>query len=159
MLSARPGLALCVVGTPFSNTERKLIAELGLVQAIEHYEQVSDAHLAKLYHHSVAFIYPSLYEGFGIPPLEAMACGTPVVASNRSSIPEVVGDAGLLFDPENMDELTDILITLTDDPSQRERLIARGQERAKAFSWDKTVSQTLEIYREVSGDSEHSRRS
>jgi glycosyltransferase involved in cell wall biosynthesis len=159
MLSARPGLALCVVGTPFSNTEKKLIAELGLVQAIEHYEQVSDAHLAKLYHHSVAFIYPSLYEGFGIPPLEAMACGTPVVASNRSSIPEVVGDAGLLFDPENMDELTDILITLTDDPSQRERLIARGQERAKAFSWDKTVSQTLEIYREVSGNSEHSRPS
>jgi glycosyltransferase involved in cell wall biosynthesis len=158
MRSARPELALCVVGTPFSNTEKKRITELGLVAAIEHYEQVSDAHLAKLYHHSLAFIYPSFYEGFGIPPLEAMACGTPVVASNRSSLPEVIGDAGLLFDPERTDELTDILITLADDSSQRERLIAKGRERVKAFSWDKTVAETLEIYREISGDSEYSRR-
>lgn len=158
MLSVRPGLALGVVGAPFSDNERKLIAELGLEEAIEHYEQVSDAHLAKLYHHSLAFVYPSFYEGFGIPPLEAMSCGTPVVASNRSSIPEVIGDAGLLFDPENTDELTDILITLADDSSQREDLIARGHERAKVFSWDKTVAETLEIYREVSGNSGESRR-
>jgi glycosyltransferase involved in cell wall biosynthesis len=102
----------------------------------------------------VAFVYPSLYEGFGIPPLEAMACGTPVVASNRSSIPEVVADAGLLFDPERTDELTDILIALADDSSLREQLIAKGYKREKAFSWDKTVSQTLEIYREVTGKSE-----
>jgi glycosyltransferase involved in cell wall biosynthesis len=158
MLSARPNIALCVVGAPFSSTEKKRITELGLGEAIEHYEQVSDAHLAKLYHHSVAFVYPSLYEGFGIPPLEAMACGTPVVASNRSSIPEVIGDAGLLFDPDNTDELTDILITLVDDSSERERLIAKGHQRAKAFSWDKTVSQTLEIYREVAGNSKSLRR-
>lgn len=157
-LSARPGIALCVVGAPFSDAEKKLIAGLGLVDAMEHYEQVSDAHLAKLYHHSLAFVYPSLYEGFGIPPLEAMACGTPVVASNRSSLPEVIGDAGLLFDPEKTDELTDILITLANDPSARERLIEKGYERAKAFSWDKTVAQTLEIYRAVSGDSQQSRR-
>ena len=158
MLSARPGLALCVVGAPFSDIEKKLISELGLVEAIEHYEQVSDAHLAKLYHHSVAFVYPSFYEGFGIPPLEAMACGTPVVASNRSSLPEVIGDAGLLFDPESPAALPDILITLADDSSERERLIAKGSERAKRFSWDKTVSQTLEIYREVSGNSGHPQR-
>lgn len=151
MLSARPELALCVVGAPFSATEKKLISELGLVDAVEHYEQVSDAHLAKLYHHSVAFVYPSFYEGFGIPPLEAMACGTPVVASNRSSIPEVAGDAALLFDPDKMDQLTDILITLADDSSARERLIAKGRERVKAFSWDKTVSQTMEIYRDLVG--------
>jgi glycosyltransferase involved in cell wall biosynthesis len=158
MLSARPGLALCVVGAPFNDTEKKLIVELGLASAVEHYEQVSDAHLAKLYYHSVAFVYPSLYEGFGIPPLEAMACSTPVVASNRSSIPEVIGDAGLLFDPERTDELTDILITLTDDPPLREQLIAKGHKRAKAFSWDKTVSQTLEIYRELTGKSEPCQR-
>lgn len=153
-LATRPELALCIVGAPFSDSESKLIAELGLTAAVEHYGQVSDAHLAKLYRQSVAFVYPSFYEGFGIPPLEAMACGTPVVASNRSSIPEVVGDAGLLFDPEKTDELTDILLTLADDSSQRERLIARGLERVKSFSWDKTVSRTLEIYREVSGKSE-----
>jgi len=125
-------------------------------EAIEHYEQVTDAHLAKLYQHSVAFVYPSLYEGFGIPPLEAMSCGTPVVASNRSSLPEVVGDAGLLFDPDNPDELTDILTTLATDSSQRERMIAKGRERAKGFSWDKTVAQTLEIYREISSNSKRS---
>lgn len=156
MRSAPPGFALCVVGAPFTDSEKKLIAELGVGEAIEHYEQVTDAHLAKLYHRSVAFVYPSLYEGFGIPPLEAMSCGTPVVAANRSSIPEVVGDAGLLFDPENTDELTDILTTLAEDSSQRERLIAKGRERAKAFSWDKTVAQTLGIYREVSGNSARS---
>jgi glycosyltransferase involved in cell wall biosynthesis len=76
-----------------------------------------------------------------------------VVASNRSSLPEVIGDAGLLFDPEKTDELADILITLADDPSARERLIAKGYERAKTFSWDKTVAQTLEIYRAVAGTS------
>src|SRR6476659_5278260 len=106
MFSTRPEIALCVVGANFSATEKKLISELGLGKAVEHYEQVSDAHLAKLYHHSIAFVYPSFYEGFGIPPLEAMACGTAVVASNRSSLPEVIGDAGLLFDPEKIDELT-----------------------------------------------------
>jgi glycosyltransferase involved in cell wall biosynthesis len=158
MLSVRPGLTLAVVGARFSDAEKKLIAELGILQAIERYEQISDAHLAKLYHHSLGFIYPSFYEGFGIPLLEAMACGTPVVASNRSSIPEVVGKAGLLFDPENADELTDILVTLANDSSLRERLIAKGHVRAEAFSWDKTVSQTMGIYREVSANSEHVRR-
>lgn len=156
--SGRPGIALCVVGAPFSESETKLISELGLAAVVEHYEQVSDAHLSKLYHHSLAFVYPSLYEGFGIPLLEAMACLTPVVASNRSSIPEVIGDAGLLFDPEKTDELTDILKTLADDASQRERLIAKGLARVKVFSWDKTVAQTMAIYREVSGSSGYSRQ-
>ena len=149
--AVRPGLALCVVGAPFSNTEKQLITELGLHQALEHYEQVSDAHLAKLYHQSVAFVYPSFHEGFGIPLLEAMACATPVIASNRSSIPEVIGAAGLQFNPEETEELTDLMIKLADDSSLRERLISKGLERVKAFSWEKTVSQTLEIYREVSG--------
>ena len=107
--SSLGGAALCVVGAPFSDGENKLIAELGLADAVEHYGHVSDAHLAKLYRCCVAFVYPSLYEGFGIPPLEAMSCGAPVVASNRSSLPEVVGDAGLLFDPARPDELTNIL--------------------------------------------------
>ena len=83
------GSHLCVVGAPFSDTEKKLIVELDLASAIEHYEQVSDAHLAKLYYHSVAFVYPSLYEGFGIPPLEAMAsrhtrCGFESFQHSRS---------------------------------------------------------------------------
>ena len=93
----------------------------------------SDRVLAKLYRCSVAFVYPSLYEGFGIPPLEAMSCGTPVIASNTSSIPEVVGDAGILFDPKSSDDLADILLALLDSPIECDRLIKKGYERSKLF--------------------------
>jgi len=149
-LSARSCVSLCVVGKPFDRAERKRIAELKLADRIEHYGFVSDRHLAKLYRCGVAFVYPSLYEGFGIPPLEAMACGAAVIASNRSSIPEVVGDAGLLFDPESNGEMAEMMISLFDDPTARERLIARGVERAKMFNWEKTVARTVEVYRSVS---------
>ncbi|MBD2129898.1 glycosyltransferase family 4 protein [Microcoleus sp. ZQ-A2] len=148
-VSVRPDIALCVVGSPFNETEEKLIAELGLTGHIEHYGYASDTHLAKLYRCSVAFVYPSLYEGFGIPPLEAMSCGTPVVASNCSSIPEVVGDAGILFDPKSTGDLADIILSLLDSPKERDRLIVKGYQRSQAFNWDKTVSQTLDVYRSV----------
>jgi len=147
----RPETLLCVVGASFSKSETQKIAQLGLDKAVECFGHVSDPHLAKLYHCSVAFVYPSLYEGFGIPPLEAMACGTPVVVSNRSSLPEVVGDAGLLFDPDKMSDLADIMVTLANNPSQREQLIAKGIAQAKGFSWEKTVAQTMEVYRSVAG--------
>jgi glycosyltransferase involved in cell wall biosynthesis len=103
---------LCVVGTPWDAREEKLLEELSLAGKVHHAGLVSDTHLAKLYRCSTAFVYPSLYEGFGIPPLEAMACHTPVVAANASSIPEVVGEAGVLFDPTSVQELTDILLSL-----------------------------------------------
>jgi glycosyltransferase involved in cell wall biosynthesis len=149
IVSVHPEITLCVVGYPFSETEIKRIAELKLTDRIEHYTYASDTYLAKLYRCSVAFVYPSFYEGFGIPPLEAMSCGTPVVASNCSSIPEVVGDAGILFNPHSVSDLTDILLFLFDNPIERDRLIAKGLQRAKAFSWDKTVSQTLDVYYSV----------
>lgn len=142
-----PDVCLCVVGAPFSPVETKRIAELGLTGLVENYGQTSDRQLVALYRHSVAFVYPSLYEGFGIPPLEAMQCGTPVVASNRASIPEVVGDAGILFDPSRGDQLTDILVGLIRDPASRGPLIERGYERTRQFSWEKTARQTIEIYR------------
>jgi glycosyltransferase involved in cell wall biosynthesis len=148
-VSVQPEIVLCVVGSPFNETEEKLIAELKLSEHIEHYEYASDTHLAKLYRCSVAFVYPSLYEGFGIPPLEAMSCGTVVVASNCSSIPEVVGDAGILFDPKSTGDLADILLSLLDNPTERDRLIAKGHQRAQVFSWDQTVAQTLNVYRSV----------
>lgn len=148
-ISVRPDIALCVVGSPFDEIEEKLIADLKLTDYIEHYGYACDRHLAKLYRCSVAFVYPSLYEGFGIPPLEAMSCGTPVVASNCSSIPEVVGDAGVLFNPKATGELADILLFLLDNPIERDRLITEGYQRAKAFDWDKTVAQTLDVYRAV----------
>lgn len=147
--SVQPEIRLCVVGSSFNQTEEKLIADLNLTGHIEHYGYASDTHLAKLYRCSVAFVYPSLYEGFGIPPLEAMSCGTAVVASNCSSIPEVVGDAGILFNPKSTADLADSLLYLLDNPTERDRLIAKGYQRAQAFSWDKTVAQTLNVYHSV----------
>ena len=149
-VSVQPDIALCVVGSPFNEIEEKLIAELKLTTHIEHYGYAGDRHLAKLYRCSVAFVYPSLYEGFGIPPLEAMSCETAVVACNCSSIPEVVGDAGLLFNPKATGDLTDILLLLLLSPTERDRLIAKGQHRSQMFSWDKTVAQTIDVYRSVS---------
>lgn len=148
-VSIQPDLALCVVGLPLNRTEKKLIAQLKLTNYIEHYSYANDYHLAKLYRCSIALVYPSLYEGFGIPPLEAMSCGTVTVASDCSSIPEVVGDAGILFNPQATLDLADILLSLLDNSLERARLIAKGHQRAKMFSWDKTVEQTLDIYRSV----------
>lgn len=142
-------LKICIVGSPLNDQEERLIAELKLTDRIEHYGYASDRHLAKLYRCSVALVYPSRYEGFGIPPLEAMACETTVIAAKRSSIPEVVGDAGLLFNPCSTDELIDQLRVVLDHPMERDRLINAGKLRAQEFSWDKTVSQTLEVYRSV----------
>ena len=145
--TARDEIALCVVGPPFDAGENQKIADLGLTARIEHYGYADDAQLAKLYRCSLAFVYPSLYEGFGIPPLEAMQCGTPVVACNASSIPEVVGDAGLLFDPDKPDELTEILRAIVVDSIDRDALIQKGSEQAQQFTWEKTVAQTVEVYR------------
>jgi glycosyltransferase involved in cell wall biosynthesis len=144
-----PEIALCTVGAPFSGVEQLRIQELQLTGRIENYGQVSDRQLAALYRRSVAFVYPSLYEGFGIPALEAMQCGTPVIASNRSSIPEVVGDAAVLVDPARTDEITDALVALATDSASREALIAHGYGRVKQFSWDKTTEQTINVYRKL----------
>lgn len=147
--TTNPDLLLCVVGAPFNSEEQLQINELGLTEKIKVYIHASDRLLAALYRYSVAFVYPSLYEGFGIPPLEAMACGTVVVASNASSIPEVVGDAGILFDPRSVSDLADILIDLLDAPIKRDRLIAKGNERHRLFSWEKTAAETVAIYRSL----------
>lgn len=141
---------LCVVGPPFSLTEQKLISELKINKYIEHFGQVNDCHLAKLYRCSIALVYPSLYEGFGIPPLEAISCGTTVIAANTSSLPEVIGDAGLLFDPAENDSLAERMLYLIDNPIQRDTLILKGQQRAKLFSWDFTANQTIDIYNKFS---------
>ncbi len=149
VVSRKSEIRLCVVGAPFNSEEKQWIADLRLDNYIEHYRYASDHHLAKLYRCSIAFVYPSRYEGFGIPPLEAMACGTVAIAANASSIPEVVGDAGLLFEPNATGELTEIMLSILDHPAERDRLIAKGFERAKKFSWDKTAAQTMAVYQSV----------
>lgn len=138
---------LDVVGAPFSTAEATEIAGLGLDAHVNHCGAVSDSELAALYRGSVALVYPSLYEGFGIPPLEAMRCGTAVVASDTSSIPEVVGDAGILFQPHAVDDLTDILRDLLGNPGRRAALLERGFARERLFRWEDTVARTVGVYR------------
>ncbi|MFX0197455.1 MAG: glycosyltransferase family 4 protein [Candidatus Hodarchaeota archaeon] len=113
---------------------------------------VPQGQLPELYRGASLFVYPSLYEGFGLPVLEAMACGVPVVASNRTSIPEVVGDAGVLIDPHDTSELRDAMLQLLDDEKLRGEMSEKGLERAKLFSWDKCAQETLAIYEKVLGE-------
>ena len=105
--------------------------------------------LLHLYNAAQLLVQPSFYEGFGLPPLEAMACGTPVVVSNVSSLPEVVGDAGLLVDPENASEISVAIWRVLTDEALRAELVAKGLKRAQCFSWEKTALQTLELYRRI----------
>lgn len=107
--------------------------------------------LPDLYRGASLFVYPSFYEGFGLPVLEAMACGIPVVASNTSSLPEVVGETGILINPYDADELRDAIGKVLEDPGQRKEMSERGLERAKLFSWDKCARETLSVYQEVLG--------
>jgi glycosyltransferase involved in cell wall biosynthesis len=108
---------------------------------------VPDEDLAALYSGALGFVYPSLYEGFGLPPLEAMQCGVPVITSNTSSLPEVVGDAGILLDPRDADVLSQAMLSLYRDAALRGRLAARALARASRFSWERFTRQTLDAYR------------
>lgn len=110
---------------------------------------VPRADLCLLYNLAEVFVYPSLYEGFGLPPLEAMACGTPTVTSNTSSLPEVVGDAALLFDPYNVEEIVSALDMVTSDLTLQEELSLRGLERAQQFSWERTAERILASFQQV----------
>jgi len=103
--------------------------------------------LPALYRHALFFIFPSLYEGFGLPPLEAMASGTPVLCSNRASLPEVVGQAALMIDPDTTEELAAAMERLIQDSALRKELSIKGTARAALFSWDRMARQTLEVYK------------
>ncbi len=116
---------------------------------IRHLGELNDDDLVALYNLSDAFVLPSLWEGFGIPLLEAMACGTPVIASDRCSIPEVVGEAAALFDAPDVDALEDVLYNVLKDKELRNRLSKKGLERAQAFSWQRAAKETLEVYRQA----------
>ena len=110
---------------------------------------VSDDDLPKLYRQATAFVYPSLFEGFGLPPVEAMACGTPVVTSNVSSLPEVTGDAALLVDPLDQASIEAALLKITGDEALRARLREQGIAQAKRFTWREAAEKTLQLYREA----------
>lgn len=122
------------------------VASLGLAGSVVFLGEVPNRLLPALYTGALVFVYPSLYEGFGLPPLEAMACGTPVVTSNTSSLPEVVGDAGVMVDPRDVDGLAGALDGLLADPAWRAALSARGLRRAASFTWDRAARETLAAY-------------
>jgi glycosyltransferase involved in cell wall biosynthesis len=113
------------------------------------YPQCSEKELIQLYQSADLFLAPSLLEGFGLPMLEAMACGTPVITSNCSSIPEVVGNGAILVDPKNTKAMADWINDVLNENAIREEMIQKGIERAKMFSWEKTARKTLELYRMI----------
>jgi glycosyltransferase involved in cell wall biosynthesis len=142
---------MVVVGVERHRTQEvfEKVRELKLERTVIFTGRVAKDELAVLYSGAEIFIFPSLLEGFGMPPLEAMACGTPVIASNLTAIPEVVGDAGFLIDPRNPDEITQAIETVLFDDGLQERLRQRGLERARQFSWRRTARETLRLYHEA----------
>ena len=137
---------VCFGGGDFSHNELRTIKSIRCSGKVIHISG-PDHLLASLYKNAFCFIYPSLYEGFGIPLLEAMGLGCPVIASNTSSIPEVVDKAALLFDPNSEDCLINVIELLEKNESRREKLINLGFEQEKKFSWDKTANETFNVYK------------
>lgn len=124
---------------------------LGVSERVRFLGPVDDLDLPALYSGALAFVFPSLYEGFGLPALEAMACGAAVACSNVSSLPEVVGDAALLFDPRDVRALAEGMQRLIEDAALRHRLRESGLRRAAAFSWQRNALDTLHLYRRLAG--------
>ena len=150
----RDDCRLVLVGQPaWRHGELDAVAAAhGLRDAIVATGYVPAEDLPALYSAAEVFAYPSLYEGFGLPPLEALACGTPVVTANTSSLPEVVGDAGLLIDPLDTGAIAAALARLLDDVALRERLRQAGFARAAAYSWRETARRTLQVYDKLLDD-------
>jgi len=130
------------------DSQRKLVS-LGITRDVAFVDYVSEHDLVSYYRSAELLAYPSLYEGFGLPPLEAMSCGCPVVTSNVSSIPEVVGDAAVLVDPRNVDSLAQAMRRVLTDSKLRDEMVRKGLEQAQKFSWEKTAEQTQEVYEKV----------
>lgn len=118
-------------------------------QDIHHLDYLSDNEVAAFYSQADVFAYPSIYEGFGLPVLEAMTLNAPVVTSNTSSLPEVVGDAAILIDPQDPLQIAEAIIQVISNTHLRQSLIEKGKERVKIFSWEKTAQETLKAYRTI----------
>lgn len=139
---------VCAGGRQFSADEKVLIEELKLSDRVI-YKDIEDKTLANFYKYAEAFVFPSLYEGFGIPVLEAFACGCPCLLSNTSSLPEVGGDAALYFDPLDADSLRTSLSTVLNNKDVRNNLVEKGLIRQQLFSWNKMYTQTIEFYKSL----------
>ncbi|PJF32195.1 MAG: glycosyltransferase family 1 protein [Candidatus Thermofonsia Clade 1 bacterium] len=153
--SGDPDLCLVLAGKIgwLFDPERDLYAHLprALQGRVRLLGYIADADIAALYSGALAFVFPSLYEGFGFPVLEAMRCGTPVLCSETSSLPEVAGEAALLVDPLNVAHIADGIEQIVRDSALRERLIERGYAQAASFTWRRAAQQTLQALREAAG--------
>jgi glycosyltransferase involved in cell wall biosynthesis len=148
---ADPGLALLIGGVgPLEGELRALITALGLDGHAFLAGLIPPEHKAAYFNSADAFVFPSRLEGFGIAPAEAMACGRPVLAARAASLPEVIGEAGLYFEPGSPQALAEGLLILAHDPALRQRLGQAGRERVRTcFSWPRTAQQTAAAYQEV----------
>jgi len=146
-------LHLIVIGDEISRfpSVRRAVIQTRVEKAVRFLGFVPFEALRVFFESAALFVFPSLYEGFGLPPLEAMATGTPVVASNVSSLPEVLGDAALLVNPENVFEIARAIQDALLDEDLRCELIAKGRAQAARYSWDRTAREVLEVYREAGG--------
>ena len=137
--------------TDFRNQTVGVVESLNLSSEVIFTDFVPEADLPAYYSGAEVFVLPSLYEGFGFPVLEAMACGCPVVTSDTSSLPEVVGEAGIMVNPYDTDRLTQAMRQVLTDSELRNNMIRKGLEQSKRFSWEKAAKQTLEVYNKVGG--------
>jgi glycosyltransferase involved in cell wall biosynthesis len=148
---ATAALSLVLVGSDRGVADGlcRIAREADVPEAIVLLGDVSEDRLRALYQCATALVYPSMYEGFGLPLIEAMASGTPVIASSAASIPEVVGDAAVMLDPIDVRGWTDVIIRVVNDETLRHRLRAAGLKRASQFTWRRTAELTLDVYRRV----------
>jgi glycosyltransferase involved in cell wall biosynthesis len=137
---------ICAGGDPFTSEEQERICKVGADKLVRQ-QPINDHTLTQLYHQATAFIFPTLYEGFGIPVLEAFACNCPCIVSNLSSLPEVAGDAALYFDPNQPESIAVAIEKLLCDTQLRQMLIEKGRTQLNRFSWQRTVNETLRFYR------------
>lgn len=140
---------VCAGGGDFTGREHAHFRKLGLSGRIVYLKISSDGALAAMYNKALAFVFPSLYEGFGIPVLEAFSCRCPAILSNASSLPEVAEDAAIYFDPVDADSLRKAVAGVIYDEKMREKLIRKGVDRSKQFSWEKAARETAAVYKEV----------
>jgi len=127
----------------------KKLDSLGITRDVIFVDHIAELDLAHYYSSAALLAYPSLYEGFGLPPLEAMACGCPVVTSNTSSLPEVLGEAGIMVNPYDIDSLAQAMRQVLTDSELRNDMVRKGLEQAKRFSWERAAMKTMEVYERV----------
>lgn len=149
---------LVLTGKPSAATTR-VIEELHLSQRVRHVGEIPESQLPKYLRSAIALVFPSLYEGFGLPPLEAMACGTPVIAADSTSIPEVVGDSAMLINPHDVESLSDAIQQVVEDEGLRNTLRLKGIARAKQFNWDRTARLVNSVLGDALSHTKNSNRS